>query len=592
MKIKRAKVIALLLAMLMVLGSFSAVFAETQGTEAQTQATEETAPETTTPGSGSESATPAETTTPGSGTETATTGSGTETTTPETATPGSGTETATPDTTTPETGTQDGQSQPDPAPAEESGTADAVKVTVSYVFEDGSQAAEPVTGEYKAGDKILSPEVKGYTPDKDQVEVVAPADPAAEFEATVTYAAADVAVEISYLFKDGSQAADTVTGEYKFGEEIKSPKVKGYKADKTKITVDMPEEGKDKFEATVTYKAEATKAVTGLALYPSYESIILEWDKVSGAKNYQVYRSTKKDSGFKKIATVKSSKSTIRYTDKKANGTDAEFSRALKYYYKVYAVSYSGVKSKASKKVSGTCVRPMYESVTFKASATLTSHDGKNKTRTFYGGQTIVAQGFGGGKYKFWYKGNYFYANYVRVYHCNPVYQPNKNGIVGKATSYKGIWAKQNYASLKNKEDLTEYKGIRYYSRKSAEDFVNKSKKSSKSKYLIWVSTYTQHIYIFKGKKGNWKLVKDWECSTGSAGSPTPTGFDKKIVDKWYSHSGIKFWNPFQHINSIHGQRRSYRFGRPESNGCVRNYDENAKWIYYTCKKGTGLIVY
>ena len=123
-------------------------------------------------------------------------------------------------------------------------------------------------------------------------------------------------------------------------------------------------------------------------------------------------------------------------------------------------------------------------------------------------------------------------------------------------------------------------------------DFVNKSKKSSKTKYLIWVSTYTQHLYIFKGKKGKWKLYKDWECSTGAAKSPTPTGFDKKIEDKWRNHSGIDYWSPFQHANSIHGQRSSYLFGKPQSNGCVRNFDQNAKWLYYNCARGTGLIVY
>ena len=53
----------------------------------------------------------------------------------------------------------------------------------------------------------------------------------------------------------------------------------------------------------------------------------LNWDEDENANNYKVYRSEKKDSGFKKIATVK----TNSYTDKKVT-------YGKTYYYKVKAI--------------------------------------------------------------------------------------------------------------------------------------------------------------------------------------------------------------------------------------------------------------
>ena len=75
--------------------------------------------------------------------------------------------------------------------------------------------------------------------------------------------------------------------------------------------------------------------------------VTLKWGKVTGATRYVVYRSTKKSSGYKKIATVK----TTTYTDKKA-------SSKKKYYYKIKAYKtvsgmqcYSSASSAKSVKV-------------------------------------------------------------------------------------------------------------------------------------------------------------------------------------------------------------------------------------------------
>ncbi len=72
------------------------------------------------------------------------------------------------------------------------------------------------------------------------------------------------------------------------------------------------------------------------------DSVTLKWNKIKGAKKYIIYRSTKKKSGYKKIATVKSSKRT--YKNKK-------LSEKKNYYYKVKAVLKNGKKLTSNVKV-------------------------------------------------------------------------------------------------------------------------------------------------------------------------------------------------------------------------------------------------
>lgn len=101
---------------------------------------------------------------------------------------------------------------------------------------------------------------------------------------------------------------------------------------------------------TYYYKVEAYKAETGVVsagimsnvasatptlteptdvttISRSYNSIKVSWSKVSGAKSYEVYRSTSKNSGYKKVATV-----TKKYY------IDKNLKTNVKYYYKVKAV--------------------------------------------------------------------------------------------------------------------------------------------------------------------------------------------------------------------------------------------------------------
>lgn len=412
-----------------------------------------------------------------------------------------------------------------------------------------------------------------------------------------------VTVIVKYVYqKDGKEAAPAVTqevvlkensnGVYEGKYSVKSPELKGYAADKKVVEGTVNGDSANPTTITVKYSPAPAPPVTNLKLHPAYNSIVLTWDRVEDAKSYVVQRSTDK-AKYTDIATVKNtSDKEILYHDTSANGTSGDFSAVRTYYYRVLSVSVTDVRSPKPAEISGTCIRPMYESITFKQSVTLTSHDGKNRSVRFKGGQTVTAQGFGGGKYMFWYKGNYFTVNYVRVKNCKADYQPNKYGT---STTYSSIWARQNYASADGIEGY--YQGLRFYDKISAEYFANGLGRSSKTKYLIWVSTYTQHVYVFQGSRGKWKLIKDWECSTGAGQSPTPTGFDKQLISQGeyrrtsYRHE-VRWWSPFQTWNSIHGKRSFWAMGAPASNGCVRNFDPNAKWIYDNCPIGTALVVW
>jgi hypothetical protein len=328
-------------------------------------------------------------------------------------------------------------------------------------------------------------------------------------------------------------------------------------SDESSEGAEQGEEGKEEEEE------ETVANVTGLKAYPGYNSITLRWNRDKSVDYYLVQRSTKSKSGYKDLFRVSegnkkyilsSNKKKINFRDKK------NIKKDKKYYYRVYAVKKidgKNTKSEKPAKAHAKAVRPMYEDITFNETRYLTSHDGKNVSRTFPAGTKVTAEGFGGGRYKFYYKGNLFFVTY---------------------TSTRN--AKADYLSKTNYDDVT------------AENFVNECGRSSKTKYLIWVSTYTQHIYVFKGKKKNWKIVQSWECSSGKAASPSPSGFGFNIHTKTYSYSNnIPWWMMYSSYNSIHGKKPEYKIGIPASHGCVRNYNENAKWMYDRCKVGTAIIV-
>lgn len=77
----------------------------------------------------------------------------------------------------------------------------------------------------------------------------------------------------------------------------------------------------------VTFKINPKS--TSVSITRGYDRLNVKWKKVSGVDGYQIWRSTKKDSGFKLVKTIKSV-STVKYTD-------TNVKHNTKYYYKVRA---------------------------------------------------------------------------------------------------------------------------------------------------------------------------------------------------------------------------------------------------------------
>jgi hypothetical protein len=76
----------------------------------------------------------------------------------------------------------------------------------------------------------------------------------------------------------------------------------------------------------VAFNIKALPKPTKLKLKVGKKRVNITFKKSTGAQKYEIYRSTKKSGGYKKIATVKTNK----YTDKKV-------SKKKRYYYKVRA---------------------------------------------------------------------------------------------------------------------------------------------------------------------------------------------------------------------------------------------------------------
>nr|WP_149039048.1 hypothetical protein [Lactococcus lactis]ARE14709.2 hypothetical protein LLUC08_03790 [Lactococcus lactis subsp. lactis] len=196
-----------------------------------------------------------------------------------------------------------------------------VNETIHYVYKDGSKAvddhvAKPVeftrqvstdavTGEKTYGawsadqsfDAVTSPELKGYTADKAQIDKQTVNGDSKDLVFTVTYTknAPTITTEkktvnetIHYVYKDGSKAVDdhvakpveftrqvstdAVTGEKTYGawsadqsfDAVKSPELKGYTADKAQIDKQTVKGDSKDLEFTVTYTKNAPTITTDL----------------------------------------------------------------------------------------------------------------------------------------------------------------------------------------------------------------------------------------------------------------------------------------------------------------------------------------
>ncbi|MBR3330061.1 MAG: fibronectin type III domain-containing protein [Mogibacterium sp.] len=152
------------------------------------------------------------------------------------------------------------------------------------------------------------------------------------------------------------------------------------------------------------------------------------------------------------------------------------------------------------------------------------------------------------------------------------------------------------------------------YTRSVKEDYVNSMGYTSKTKYLTWLSTYTQRVYTFKGSKGKWELVRTDRVTTGRFSHPTPgideahrssnrgqiykreplvymvteSGRQYYYRNASYYAPGVAFHTGTWWLDT--GARRGTVENKPGTFGCIRMYEEGAGFIY-TLPMHTSVIV-
>ena len=127
------------------------------------------------------------------------------------------------------------------------------------------------------------------------------------------------------------------------------------------------------------------------------------------------------------------------------------------------------------------------------------------------------------------------------------------------------------------------------------EEYANKF--ASKTNYLVWVNEYTQRVNIFKGKQGSWKLIRSVRVTTGNFAQPLSKGSKKfrlgnkrgtvyRVDDSGRSYY-FKLARGFHGSGYFHtrcwwanGSVRNSVTNKPTTRGCVRMYNEDAKFIW------------
>ena len=184
-----------------------------------------------------------------------------------------------------------------------------------------------------------------------------------------------------------------------------------------------------------------------------------------------------------------------------------------------------------------------------------------------------------------------------------------------KGKKSKIIYRKKKYTVASSALRLVDFvtRGSKPYSVASAEAFVNQRGYRSKTSYLIWVSCYTQHVYVLRGRARHWKVAKHFKCATGIFDSPTPRTVSTVTYKRPWSWShkpsgrgvyyGVRIKGGLIHswiynirwAQSHGGKKRRCgreRYGKPASHGCVRVRLDNAKWLYKHIPLKTTTVVY
>ena len=295
------------------------------------------------------------------------------------------------------------------------------------------------------------------------------------------------------------------------------------------------------------FAAEDTSAasvgqVSGVKVSRLNGTLTLNWAKASNATEY--------------VVSVNGKTYTTAGLSQKVPGLAAN----ADYTYSITAIN-GNTSGDAVTGQTGREVVPIKYTFKMKGSTTLKSHSKKSNAKLrLKGGQKISASLFRAGKYVIKAdNGGLYYINRTRA----------RNVKDNHTNQFNYTWAE-------------------------VENFVNAKGVKSATREMIFVSTYTQHAYHLVGSKGNWKVDRGWECATGKASSPTPTGTNGmvSIWKKLRNRHGLSWWSCFSSYNAFHGKLNGWRVGNPASGGCIRNANTNAKFVYKSVPKSSRIFIY
>lgn len=355
--------------------------------------------------------------------------------------------------------------------------------------------------------------------------------------------------------------------------------------------------------------------VKGVKAVPNANAAKLSWNAVSNASYYTVYKSTKSSSGYK-VAKSKCTSASLKIKG---------LTGGKKYYFKVVAVSQAGGKT-----VIGTQSNAVLAKIPVVAgqvrNVQLSFDSKKNLALTW--SRTAKATSYhilykkaADSKYKILIKtkkSNYSLAKLKADTKYNIKVQAvtrigNKVYLSSKTSKVITVTPRQYRDKNYNKLLASQVRSIGYvgnkciyttkkYSTEVKTAFVNYKGYSSKTKYLIWISHYTQQVSIFEGSKGKWKMIRTFICATGTAKNHSPRGvFKITYKEKGWFYTSTKelYVTHYKGRNSFHtrplwnnGSVQNPTIGKPASHGCVRCYNQDAKYIYDKMPIGTTVVSY
>lgn len=123
----------------------------------------------------------------------------------------------------------------------------------------------------------------------------------------------------------------------------------------------------------------------------------------------------------------------------------------------------------------------------------------------------------------------------------------------------------------------------------------------SATEYLVWTDLARQRTYVFKGKVGEWQLVKTLICSSGKNRSLTPRGTYKTLYQVPYfgeargyrCKNGIVIYRDYMYHSILfdktgkYPKESVYQLGQRRSHGCIRLSEPDSEWLYKTIPMDT-----